>query len=152
MYFDEDNNYFEDMFDIETNKYNNFDIDIGSINFNRNDQLTNIEDGFNKGNMFNNLYSKYKNHVYKLKVSNKKDELLYTLQMHEFALKDLCLYLDTHPNDESILLEFNKISKKLNDVKEKYQRLYGPLTYCETLNTGSFDWINNPWPWDKGGK
>lgn len=55
------------------------------------------------GNMFKNIYSKYKNHVYKLKINNKKDELLYIIQMHIFALKDLGLYLDINPNDISIL-------------------------------------------------
>lgn len=51
------------------------------------------------GNMFKNIYSKYKNHVYKLKINNKKDELLYIIQIH----LDLGLYLDINPNDISIL-------------------------------------------------
>ena len=77
MYFDENNNYFDvlsnednnTIYDIDTNNttknsINNFDINIDSINFDRTAKLYSTEEGFNKGNMFENLYSKYKNYVY----------------------------------------------------------------------------------------
>lgn len=152
MYFDQDNVYFDDMYDIDTTKYNNFDIDIGSINFNRNSNLHSYEEGFNKGNLFKKIYSKYKNHVYKLKVNNKKDDLLYKLQMYNFALKDLNLYLDVHPNDESMIKEFQNVRRKYNEVKEKYESAYGPLVACDDEGIDTFRWTQNPWPWDKGGK
>ena len=50
MLYDEDNNYFD----------NDTNIAINSIYLNRNNNLFNIEDGFNNGNMFKNIYSKYK--------------------------------------------------------------------------------------------
>ena len=134
MYFDENNNY--------------YDV---SINFDRNNKLYSIEEGFNKGNLFQNLYSKYKNHIYKLNVNNKKDELLYQIQIHTFALKDLNLYLDVHPTDQSILLEFQKIKRNLEEAKSKYEKEYGPLCMNNTTNDDNWTWINNPWPWDKGG-
>jgi len=152
MYFDESNNYFE-YYDIDKlkNKTNNYDLSIENINFNRNEKLFNLENGFNKGNMFENLYSKYKNHVYKLSVNNPKDELLYKIQMYNFALKDLNLYLDTHPTDQSMLNEYLKIKSTLEDNISKYESKYGPLTSFNSTNDDKWDWINNPWPWDKGG-
>ena len=128
MYFDQDNVYFDDMYDIDTTKYNNFDIDIGSINFNRNSNLHSYEEGFNK------------------------DDLLYKLQMYNFALKDLNLYLDVHPNDESMIKEFQNVRRKYNEVKEKYESAYGPLVACDDEGIDTFRWTQNPWPWDKGGK
>jgi len=145
MFFDETNNYF-DEYDIDKNDFN---ININSINFNRNDSLHDYDDGFNKGNLFDKLYSKYKNHVYKLKVNTIKDELLYKVQMYSFILKDLILYLDTHPFDEKIKKELFTIKKKLHDVKTQYEQKYGPLC-SSSLEDKSFKWINNPWPWDKG--
>ena len=91
MYFDEDNNYFidEHEFNFKTDIDSNININVDSINFNRDNTLYDPNEGFNKGNMFKNLYSKYKNYVYNLKVNNPKDELLYKIQMYSFALKDL---------------------------------------------------------------
>ena len=115
-----------------------------------NNTLFSYEEGFNKGNLFKNLYSKYKNHVYKLKVNNKKDELLYKIQMYYFSVKDLNLYLDVHPTDESMVNEYMNVKDKFNEAKEEYEREYGVLS-AECVNTDNWSWINNPWPWDKGG-
>ena len=151
MYFDDNNNYFEDYYLIN-DESNNAQINIDSINFNRNTKLFSSEEGFNKGNMFQNLYSKYKNYVYKLNVNNKKDELLYKIQMYTFALKDLILYLDVHPTDQNILGEYQKIKNTLNDLIAKYENNYNPLCASKVDSDDTWTWINNPWPWDKGGK
>ena len=133
MFFDGDNIYFE---------YNN-------VNYDRNVSLQNDEDGFNKGNMFKNLYSKYKNHVYKLKVNTKKDDLLYKLQMYTFALKDLGLYLDIHKEDKEVFNRFIDTKRKLQSVKEKYEKEYTPLC-LESTSDNNYNYTNGPWPWDKG--
>ena len=147
MYFDESNNYFDDY----KNETNDYDININSIEFNRGNILFSKEEGFNKGNLYQNLYSKYKNHVYKLNVSNKKDELLLKIQMYTFALKDLILYLDIKPTDQSILKEYTITKETLKELKENYEKEFGPL--CNTnVESDKWTWINNPWPWDKGGK
>ena len=135
MLYDEKNKYF-----------------INNINFNRDSKLFDIEEGFNKGNLFKNIYSKYKNCVYKLAVNNKKDTLLYKIQMYIFALKDLNLYLDVYPKDESIINEYQKLKRKLQDIKNEYENNYGPLNTNEVNSEDKWTWINNPWPWDKGGK
>jgi len=132
MYFNENNNYFDSMI------------------FTRDNTLFTLDEGFNKGNMFENIYSKYKNHVYKLKVSNKKDELLYKIQMYTFALKDINLYLDVNPSDDSMIEKYNELNSKLKSLREDYSKEYGPL--CASENDQGWEWISNPWPWDKGGK
>ena len=135
MYFDQDNNYYDD--------------DSINISFDRNKKLYTPDEGFNKGNMFVNEYSKYKDYVYKLKVSNDKDRLLYEIQMYTFALKDIILFLDTHPNDNEIIRLYNEylnIEKKMCD---KYESMYGPLTLgSDNLNKNNWTWINSPWPWE----
>ena len=133
MFFDGNNIYFE---------YNSHD----NI---RNTTLHEYEEGFNKGNMFKNIYSKYKNHVYKLKVNTNKDDLLYKVQMYTFILKDLGLYLDVHPNDEGVFNKFTDVKKRLKTVKDKYDNVYGPLCLESTSDT-KYNYINNPWPWYKG--
>lgn len=138
MYFDQSNNYFE---------YDN----SNTITFDRNNNIHSLDEGFNKGNMFKDIYSKYKNHVYKLKVNNEKDKLLYNIQMYTFALKDLVLYLDIFDDDKNILKLFNEWSSELEKLKKRYEKSYGPLCSFSSNDENKWEWINNPWPWDKGG-
>lgn len=157
MYFDENNNFFDMLNDneFEYEKYDtdvNTNINIETINFNRAYDMFSLEEGFNKGNMFKDIYSKYKNHVYKLKVNNSKDNLLYKIQMHCFALKDLNLYLDVFPDDKKMINKFNEINNSLEELKKKYVKEVGPLCVTDMNSNTKFTWINNPWPWDKGGK
>ena len=133
------------------NEINDVDVNIDSINFNRGDDLYSPIEGFNKGNMFKKLYSQYKNHVYKLKVSSKRDELLYQIQMYMFAMKDINLYLDLHPDDSMMLKKYYDYRNKYNELKKKYENEYSPLCTNNVMNSSKWTWIDNPWPWDKGG-
>ena len=161
MLYDENNNYFvvsnetEYLYDIDKyvnkSKYNDIDINIDSINFNRDSNLFDVYEGFNKGNMFSDMYSKYKNHVYKMKVSNERDMLLYKIQMYNFAIKDMNLYLDIYPDDKKMLMKFHEYKKMYNEFKSKYESVYGPLCVNDVVSEVKWTWIDNPWPWDKGG-
>lgn len=163
MLYDENNNYFDIVsneleyeYDInkyvDKSKYNDIDINIDSINFNRDESLYSPMEGFNKGNMFSEMYSRYKNHVYKLKVTNDRDMLLYKIQMYNFAMKDMNLYLDIHPNDKKMLNNFQEYKKMYNELKNKYENVYAPLCVKDVVSSDKWTWIDNPWPWDKGGK
>lgn len=158
MFFDETNNFFDivendyELEYVDKSKFNNTNINIDSINFNRHNDLYSPLEGFNKGNMFSGLYNRYKDHVYKLKVNNARDDLLYKIQMYSFAMKDLNLYLDLHPNDNNMLKEYQNYKNMVNELKKKYEKEYGPLCASDVSSTTKWTWLNNPWPWDKGGK
>lgn len=74
-------------------------------------------------------------------------ELLKELMALEFTAIELNLYLDTHPNDQRALMEYNAVCQQLMMLKERYERCYGPLTPC---NPSAFpwQWIEEPWPWE----
>ena len=40
----------------------------------------------------------------------------------------------------------------LTDAKNKYETKYGPLCITSVDSTSKWTWLNEPWPWDKGGK
>ena len=66
----------------------------------------------------------------------------------DFVAQELALYLDTHSADEEAF-ELYKSSLALSKTaKEKYVKLYGPLTHSDLLQAQSYTWIKNPWPWD----
>lgn len=74
-----------------------------------------------------------------------KDKLLRRVNSLGFAMHELRLFLDTHPNDTEALEMFNSYQKKYEAAKSEYEKQFGPLT-LNGYNTD--EWLNDPWPWD----
>ena len=132
------------------NNYKYYDY-LYRNNMNMNNQnLFNPKEGFIKGNMFSNLYSEYKN--YKPQMLNPKSEqekLLYELDSISFATHELNLYLDLHPEDQSMVTLFNDYRRKLDELTKKYESMYGPLTVnSNEMENKTFSWVNTSWPWE----
>jgi len=77
-------------------------------------------------------------------------QLLIKIQMLQFAAVELNLYLDTHPNDQQALAQYNQIHSELMNCVSQYEKYYGPL-----LNFGfspakqnQWLWAELPWPWE----
>ena len=79
---------------------------------------------------------------------NERREMLKQIKCYSFAVTDLALYLDTHPDDEKALCLHNKYSKELKELKDVYQKVYGPLTFYYPCN--KWRWLEEPWPWERG--
>lgn len=77
-----------------------------------------------------------------------REEMIQQIRCYEFAITELALYLDTHPEDEKALCLHRKYCKKLKDLKDKYQKVYGPLTIHYPCN--KWRWLEEPWPWERG--
>lgn len=106
------------------------------------------QEGFDKGNMFSNLYESYKNmNPSKPILQNEQENLLYQIQTICFAAHDLNLYLDIHPEDESMLALFNDYHKKIAELTKNYEQKYGPLTVNKQMNN-TFEWATSTWPWE----
>ena len=65
-----------------------------------------------------------------------------------FAIVELAEYLDTHVDDEKALCLHREYATRLRDLKDKYQKVYGPLTI--TFPCNKWRWIEEPWPWERG--
>ncbi|GGJ60009.1 spore coat protein JB [Anoxybacillus voinovskiensis] len=75
-------------------------------------------------------------------------ELLEQLQMVDFALVDLTLYLDTHPNDYQAIQQFNQLAQQRKQLKKQYETTYGPLQqYGNSYSNYPWNWDDTPWPW-----
>ncbi len=75
-------------------------------------------------------------------------EMMDQIRAYEFAINELALYLDTHPEDQKALCLHRKYCKELKELKEKYQKVYGPLTINYPCN--KWRWLEEPWPWKRG--
>lgn len=105
--------------------------------------------GFMRGNLFDGLYEPYKNYKpSEINPTNEREAMLAQWQQYNFALVDLNLYLDTHPNDQEALNLFKKYKDIKRQITDKYEKKYGPLTFTGDISTSSWNWINSPWPWE----
>ena len=50
--------------------------------------------------------------------------------------------------NESRAKETQKLSNTIKDLKDKYQKMYGPLTIFYPCN--KWRWLEEPWPWERG--
>lgn len=85
-----------------------------------------------------------------------KEQLMQYINEVSFAVTEINLYLDTHPNDERALAYFQETSRMRKEALDQYSKLYGPLTIdtADMSCSRSWEWVNQPWPWEpkrKGG-
>ena len=135
--------------------YDNYNIDLNLFGLVRptesNNMLFDLKTGFQKGNMFKNSYDYYKdNMVQTLVPKTAKDRLLLKIYELDFAITDLSLYLYVHKDDEKIYQKFKEYTEEYNKVVSEYERQYGPLNLNDS-NYSTFEWVKNPWPWDRSG-
>ena len=80
-----------------------------------------------------------------------QNELKKQIQSYCFAAYDMLLYLDTHKDDKKAFALFKELTRKAEELKEQYQQKYGPLSVKAAADYTEFNWIDGPWPWEKGG-
>lgn len=77
-----------------------------------------------------------------------RQEMIDQIKSLDFAIIELGLYLDTHPDDQRALCMHKEYCKQAKDLKDKYQKMYGPLTIFYPCN--KWRWLEQPWPWERG--
>ena len=76
-------------------------------------------------------------------------ELYRSIQELSFACVDLNLFLDTHPDCEEALRDFNQLSMDLNKLRRHYEMNFSPmLNYGNSPSKYPWGWIEEPWPWE----
>lgn len=94
--------------------------------------------GLSKGNMSQGLYDNFGNYVPR--------ELPYTdenaLRAYAFAIVDLGLYLDTHPNEANVKILYDQYVAKYNEIVKKMENSNKMLNIT-TPNT------DKVWTWPK---
>jgi len=76
--------------------------------------------------------------------------LMKRIREVDFAIIDLNLFLDTHPNCTEALELFSKLTTVSKNLKREYQAKYGPLYATGSSDRTPFDWIEKcyKWPWE----
>lgn len=120
---------------------------VGFVPFQqKNPPKYNSADALTRGTLFPGLDLPFKNIV------NKSNPYAGTpmgeLMALGFAIKELNLYLDTHPKDREALEMLKSLNKLMKDGMEKFVQLYGPQMITDIISGDEFTWIDSPWPWE----
>ncbi len=76
-----------------------------------------------------------------------REKMMAEIKSLNFAIIELAEYLDTHPDDKKALCLHKEYANELNELKDKYQRIYGPLSIYYPCN--KWRWLEEPWPWER---
>jgi len=75
-------------------------------------------------------------------------DLMRQIQEVDFALVELNLYLDTHPEDQAAIAQFNQCAQTSMTLKRQFESLFGPLyQFGNSYSPVPFAWKEAPWPW-----
>lgn len=78
-----------------------------------------------------------------------KSEMMRRISELDFAITDLNLYLDTHPDNKEALEMLTKLAATVKSLKADYTQRYGPLLVTDVMNETPFSWVSpeHKWPW-----
>ena len=73
---------------------------------------------------------------------------LTELQTLAFAVQELALYLDTHRDDREALELYRNYQDIYEKCRDAYRKKHGPLTHMHSSDSATYDWLDDPWPWE----
>lgn len=79
---------------------------------------------------------------------NDRKKLFRDIQIVSFAIDDIKLFLDTHPQNEEAMNYFRHYRDIMETMVAKYTEQYGPLTVNDSKAEESWEWVYTPWPWE----
>ena len=82
--------------------------------------------------------------------NNERMQLLNAVSQYGFALSDITLYLDTHPQDQEALHYYHHMNRMYRKASDEYERKFGPLTQFSGKDTDTWKWATQTWPWERG--
>lgn len=114
-------------------------------------KFVNPNEGFQIGNLLRDEYIPYKNYnAISFVPANEQEKKMYEVMKYAFAIVDLNLYLDVHPEDEDAYHLLQRYVEDEKKVRKEYNEMFGPVEITN-VKYQTYQWDNNPWPWDNLG-
>ena len=85
-----------------------------------------------------------------MKCDMSKEKLMDIITKASFAMDDVKLFLDTHPNCMEALEYYRKAKEMREEAWEMYTNNFGPLSAYDVSNKDYWDWNKGPMPWEGG--
>ncbi len=70
------------------------------------------------------------------------------LEELSFALDELRLFLDTHPQNAAALDFYNQVQRQREASMMNAQARFGPLAFYQKTSPTSWEWVEQPFPWE----
>lgn len=104
----------------------------------------NARQGLVRGTLFPGLDLPFMGMVNKHELS---DTVMHQMQALHFAINELVLYLDTHPDDSDALELLRDYNEMYRMGQDELRKAHGPQTVFQAGEGDTFDWVQKPWPW-----
>lgn len=78
-----------------------------------------------------------------------KAAMMQQINEASFAMDDVLLFLDTHPEDTEALNYYRSVVNMRKNALDAYQRQFGPLL-VDDVTSNTWDWVTEKWPWEGG--
>lgn len=82
--------------------------------------------------------------------NNDRTAALKYVDSVSLAALESALFLDTHPDCTEAMESFNHYNNKRMQAVSEYSRKFGPLTLSQAGYHKTWEWVNQPWPWEGG--
>ncbi|MCQ2454624.1 MAG: spore coat protein CotJB [Clostridia bacterium] len=79
-----------------------------------------------------------------------KEELYNKISATDFAIYDLVLFLDSHPQNVKATELLSAYRKQRESLINDYEQKYGDyITHVKDVKADNpWSWIDGPWPWE----
>ena len=75
-------------------------------------------------------------------------KLMKRIDDASFAMDDVILYLDTHPDDRNALNYYRYVVALRKEAVKAYEASFGPLTIEDADDACTWSWLTERWPWE----
>lgn len=79
---------------------------------------------------------------------NHKEQMLKDINVVDFTVIELALFLDTHPYDRNALEYYNHYNRIRTQLKKEFSKTYYPLTMELAECSQEWKWAMAPLPWE----
>lgn len=83
-----------------------------------------------------------------MNMTNNKKSLLEEIRRADFVLVETGLYLDAYPHCREALDHYHKWRERREMLVREYEKHHGPLTAMGNMSKSTWDWTNDPFPWE----
>lgn len=98
-----------------------------------------IEKGFLKGSIWENLFSGYKFILTDIQDLTEEEQYLFMLQVYSFASIELTLYICTHPESQEAIETLKKVNLEKKKLCDFIESRFGALESCSVIFDGFLD-------------
>ena len=78
-----------------------------------------------------------------------QEELMRMINEASFAMDEVLLFLDTHPEDAAAMQYYQNVAAMRRNAMNAYQNQFGPLM-VDDVRGNRWDWVTEKWPWEGG--